>query len=420
MACFPALPFGRLPSTFAQDGERQSNRRAPRSAPLRAPSESRGVSEDEGQQGWNASRCATFARPGVSHVLTATADIARREATGIDSGTSMRAMVLESPRAAEESPLAEREIAAPEPGRGEIRVRVRACGVCHTDLHTVEGDLALPRLPLVPGHQIVGVAEAVGLGGREIRAGDRVGVPWLYSTCGRCAYCRKGLENLCEAARFTGLDADGGYAEAMLVPESFACRLPNTFGDFECAPLLCAGIIGFRALQVSGARRGDRVGLYGFGASAHIALQLARYMKCEVCVFTRAESHRELARRLGAEWVGGPQESPSGKLDAAIIFAPAGELVLDALRALRRGGTVALAGITMSPIPTIDYAKLLYHERAVRSVANATREDARALLRLAAEIPVKTEVEIFPLAAANKALVALKQSKIRGAAVLQI
>jgi propanol-preferring alcohol dehydrogenase len=297
---------------------------------------------------------------------------------------------------------------------------VRACGVCHTDLHTVEGDLPLPTLPLIPGHQVVGVVEAAGASARQFREGDRVGIPWLHSTCGVCKYCRRGLENLCEQARFTGYHANGGYAEATLVSESFAYSLPDQFTDVEVAPLLCAGVIGYRALRLSNVRPGERLGLYGFGASAHIVIQLARHQSCEVYVFTRAAAHQELARTLGATWAGTAQDEPPARLDAAIVFAPAGSLALDALRLLRRGGTVALAGVTMSPIPEINYDSLLYHERIVRSVANSTREDVRELLRLATEIPVRTEVETFDLADANRALQLMKQSKIRGAGVLKI
>ena len=328
-------------------------------------------------------------------------------------------MVLDSPKKAEEYPLALRDLPRPAPGDGAIRVRVMTCGVCHTDLHIVEGELKLPRLPIVPGHQIVGVVDAAGPGARRFREGDRVGIPWLQSTCGQCRYCRKGLENLCENARFTGFHVDGGYAEATVVNEDFAYPLPKNFSDLEAAPLLCAGIIGYRSLRLSGVERGDRLGLYGFGGSAHIVLQLARHRGCEVYVFTRSEEHRQLARELGAAWAGTADEKPLAELDGAIIFAPAGKLVPNALRAMRKGGTVALAGITMSPIPEMDYA-LLYHERVLRSVANSTREDARELLRAAAEIPLRTEVQAFKLEEANAALQALKHSEIRGAAVLVI
>jgi alcohol dehydrogenase, propanol-preferring len=329
----------------------------------------------------------------------------------------MRAMVLEKAAAAEENPLRAREVPVPQPGAGEVRIRVRACGVCHTDLHTVEGDLPLPKLPVVPGHQVVGVVEAAGAGVRELREGDRVGIAWLNWACGECAYCRRGLENLCPRARFTGYHADGGYAEALSVPEAFAYRLPANFSDLEAAPLLCAGIIGYRSLRLSGAARGDRLGLYGFGASAHIVIQLARHLGMEVSVFTRSEGHRRLARELGAAWVGGASDQPPEPLDAAIIFAPAGSLVHDALRSTRPGGTVALAGISMSPVPATPY-ELLYHERTLRSVANSTRSDARELLSLAAEIPVRTRVQTFRLEEANRALQSLKHSRIDGAGVL--
>jgi propanol-preferring alcohol dehydrogenase len=284
----------------------------------------------------------------------------------------------------------------------------------------VEGELRQKKSPLVPGHQIVGVVDAVGAGVRQLREGDRVGVAWLYSTCGECVFCRKGLENLCERARFTGWDADGGYAEAMIVPESFAYLLPAGFSDLQAAPLLCAGIVGYRSFRLSNAQSGDRVGLYGFGASAHIILQVARHLGSEVYVFTRSAKHQQLARQMGAAWVGRAEETPPAPLDSVIIFAPAGSLVLEALRVVRRGGTVALADITMSPIPQIDYDSLLYHEKTVRSVANSTRQDAHDFLRLAAEIPIRTETEAFPLEQANQALQALKQSQIRGAGVLKI
>ena len=332
----------------------------------------------------------------------------------------MRAMLLEKQAAAEESPLRLVDLPWPAPGAGEVRVRVRACALCRTDLHIAEGDLKLRKSPVVPGHQIVGVVDSVGTGVRELHEGDRVGVAWVHSTCGDCAYCRKGLENLCDHGRFTGWDADGGYAEAMVVPELFAYPLPSHIGDMEVAPLLCAGIVGYRSFRLSNAQPGDRVGLYGFGASAHIVLQVALHYGCEVYVFTRSEGHQQLARKMGAAWVGRAEESPPEKLDAAVIFAPVGSLVLEALRVLRKGGTVALADITMTPIPAIDYDRLLYHERIIRSVANATREDARAFLELAARIPVRTEIETFPLDQANAALRALKRSEIRGAGVLSM
>jgi propanol-preferring alcohol dehydrogenase len=316
-------------------------------------------------------------------------------------------------------PLDLRDVPSPEPKLGEVRLRVHCCGICHTDLHTVEGELKIPRLPIIPGHQVVGTVEAVGAGVRSVREGDRVGVPWLYSTDGSCDFCQSGRENLCDSARFTGLHANGGYAEQIVVREEFGVPLPLGIDDEHLAPLLCAGIIGYRSYRVSGARQGDRIGLYGFGASAHIVLQFARHVGHEVYVFTRAEGHRRLARSLGAAWAGDAKDAAPEKLDAAIIFAPAGGLVPLALRALRKGGTVTLAGIYMSDIPSFPYVDI-YHERTLRSVANATRQDARECLDLAAEARVKTTVQIFDLADANGALLALKESRIDGAGVLKV
>jgi propanol-preferring alcohol dehydrogenase len=340
----------------------------------------------------------------------------------------MRGMVLEQTRPAEQNPLSLREAPVPTPAAGEIRVRVGCCGVCHTDLHTVEGELALPRLPLVPGHQVVGTVDALGTGASNFREGDRVGVPWLYSTDGTCLYCQSGQENLCDNARFTGLHVNGGYAEFMVVRQDFAYSIPGQFDDEHAAPLLCAGVIGYRALKLANLRAfrtpqegsaPERLGLYGFGASAHIVLQMARRLGCAVYVFTRAEKHRELAKKIGAAWVGEAKDTAPAPLDAAIIFAPAGALVPEALRALRKGGTLALAGITMSAIPQMDYS-LLYQERTVRSVANSTRDDVRECLRLSAETRVQTDVQTFELERANEALQALKHSQIAGAAVLRI
>lgn len=331
----------------------------------------------------------------------------------------MRAMLLEKTRPAEEGPLRLAEIADPAPGRGEVRVRVSHCGVCHTDLHVCEGDLRIPRLPLVPGHQAVGVVDAVGAGVTQRREGERVGIAWMNWVDGTCAYCRAGDENLCENARFTGLDANGGYAEYAVIGETFCYPLPAGFDDVHAAPLLCAGIVGYRSYKVSGAKRGDRLGLYGFGASAHIVLQVAVHLGCEVYVFTRAEKHRELARRLGAAWCGDAKDTPPALLDTSVIFAPVGWIVLEALRVTRRGGTVACAGVTMTDIPQMDYM-LLYWERVVRSVANATRRDAHEFLEIAAEVPVRTEVTLFPLEQANEALAAMKHSRVEGAAVLKI
>jgi propanol-preferring alcohol dehydrogenase len=328
-------------------------------------------------------------------------------------------MVLRATRPVEANPLEEVDIPAPTPGPGEIRLMVRECGLCHTDLHTVEGDLPLPKLPLVPGHQIVGVVEALGAGARRFKEGDRVGVPWLHWTCGSCEACRRGDENLCDRARFTGYHVDGGYAEFAVVPEAFACRLPGEVADAAAAPLLCAGIIGYRALKLSDVRPGERLGLFGFGASASLAIQVARHWGCEVSVFTRSPGHRELAEKLGASWVGGSEDEPPELLDRAVSFAPAGALIPAALKRLRKGGTLALAGIHIDRIPEMDYS-LIYGERTLRSVTAATRRDAEELLALAERIPIRAEVETFPLGEANRALGMLKASLISGAGVLTI
>ena len=332
----------------------------------------------------------------------------------------MKAMLLRQPKAAEGRPLEWTDIPTPEPGPGEVRLAVRACGVCHTDLHTVEGDLSLPRLPLVPGHQIVGTVEARGEGASRFEIGQRVGVPWLYRTCGRCAFYKRGLENLCANAQFTGLHADGGYAQAMVVHQDFAYPVPSGFGDVEAAPLLCAGIIGYRALCLCEVQPGQRLGLYGFGGSAHVTIQVARHWGCEVYVYTRSEGHRQLARELGAVWVGGAEDTPPHNMHGSIVFAPAGRLVLGALRVLERGGTLALAGVTMTPIPELDYDRLLYWERTVRSVANFTRQDAEELLRLAAEIPIHTTVETYPLEQASEAHRCLHERRNIGKVVLTL
>lgn len=326
-------------------------------------------------------------------------------------------MVLEKPAPVDSSPLRMEDVTFPVPRAGQIRVRVLCCGVCHTDLHIVEGELALPRLPLIPGHQIVGRVDAVGPGVRAWKEGDRLGVPWLFSTCGDCADCRRGLENLCENARFTGYHVDGGYAEYMLAGEDFAYPIPPAFSDESAAPLLCAGVIGYRSYRLSGIRPGERLGLYGFGGSAHLVLQMARHFGCEVYVFTRSEAHLRMAADMGAKWTGRAEETPPEPLDAAIIFAPAGALIPQALRVLRRGGTVALAGITMSRLPQMDYS-LLYYERGLRSVANSTRNDCREFLELAKDIPLRTEIQIFDLAQANEALTAVKHSSLQAAAAV--
>ncbi len=331
----------------------------------------------------------------------------------------MEAMRLHEPQPITEEPLTLEDVDTPVPERGEVRLRVQMCGVCHTDLHTVEGDLELPKAPVTPGHQVVATVDARGEEAERYEDGDRVGVAWLYSTCGECHYCQSGQENLCPDARFTGLHADGGYAEYMVVDERFAYPLPETFSAAEAAPLLCAGIIGYRALRLSGIQPGGRLGLYGFGSSAHLAIQVANFWNCDVYVFTRSENHRQLARELGAVWVGGAEEKIDLGLDGSVTFAPAGWIVPLALDHLRPGGTLAINAIYMSPIPEIDY-ELIYRERAVRSVTNFTRQDAEEFLKLAAEIPIETEVEVFPLEEANEVLRRLKESEIRGAAALRV
>jgi propanol-preferring alcohol dehydrogenase len=331
----------------------------------------------------------------------------------------MKAMLLPAPAPIGQSPLVLTERPQPDPGPGQIRIRVRVCGVCHTDLHTVEGELNLPKIPVVPGHQIVGIVDALGEGVARFRIGDRVGVPWLHQTCGECSYCRRGDENLCESAQFTGLHVDGGYAEYTLAPAAFAYPIPKVFSDAEASPLLCAGIIGYRALRLSEIQSGQRLGLYGFGASAHIVIQIARHWDCEVYVFTRSESHRELALTLGAAWVGDARDDPGVLLQSSITFAPVGWIVPEALRVLDKGGTLAINAIHMSPIPQMPY-DLIYYERTLRSVANSTRQDAEELLQIAAQIPIRTEVHAFPLQEANQALQALKSSQIDGAAALHI
>jgi len=329
----------------------------------------------------------------------------------------MKAMLLKQTGPVESEPLSTADIPVAEPGPGEVLLRVLACGVCHTDLHTVEGDLRLPRLPLVPGHQVVGRVVKVGPGVTAFSGGERAGVTWFYSGCGSCKFCLEAKENLCMSARFTGLHADGGYAEYMVVPEGSAFPIPDVFSDAEATPLLCGGVIGYRALRLSEIKPGGRLGMYGFGNSAHIVVQLAVKLGCKVHVFTRSRNHQALARELGAVWVGTADDEPPEPMDSSIIFAPAGALVPQALRALDKGGTLALAGITMTRIPEMDYS-LIYGERTVRSVANTTRQDAADLLRTAAEIPVRTVVDTFPLAEANRVLRMMKESKLKAGAAL--
>jgi len=328
----------------------------------------------------------------------------------------MKAAVLRRPGDVAGSPLEMEEVAAPQPGAGEVLLRVRACGVCRTDLHIVEGELA-PRRPLmIPGHQIVGDVVAPAPAG--LAEGARVGVGWLGGTDGACWYCRHSMENLCDAPTFTGYDVNGGYAEYAVARADFVYPLPEGLSDLDAAPLLCAGIIGFRSLLVAGVEPGERVGLYGFGASAHLAIAVLRAWKCEVYVATRGAGHRALAESLGATWVGAEQDRPPVELDRAITFAPSGDVVVAALKSLRKGGVVAINAIHLDHMPQFDYDKLLWGERQIRSVANMTRADARDFLRVASEIGLRPRVTVFPLEHANQALQAVKRDAIDGAAVI--
>jgi propanol-preferring alcohol dehydrogenase len=326
-------------------------------------------------------------------------------------------MVLHRQAPIESAPLRDEEVAVPEPAADELLVRVQACGICRTDLHVVEGDLPPVRDRVVPGHQVVGRVERAPAGGR-FAPGDRVGIAWLRRTCGRCAYCTGGRENLCEGSEFTGYHADGGFAEHAVVPATFAYAIPPAFSDVEAAPLLCAGIIGFRALERAEVPPGGRLGLWGFGSSAHVTLQVARARGARVYVATREASHRALALELGAEWAGDVREAPPEPLHSAIVFAPVGELVPVALRALGRGGTLALAGIYMTPTPPLDYTRDLFFERQIRSVTANTRADGAALLEEAARIGLRVSTTTFPLREANRALADLKRGAFAGSGVL--
>ncbi|MGA8221744.1 MAG: zinc-dependent alcohol dehydrogenase family protein [Candidatus Acidiferrales bacterium] len=329
----------------------------------------------------------------------------------------MKACLLHAPGPVERNPLEFTDAPQPQPRKGEVLVRVNFCGVCRTDLHVVEGELEPRKSPVIPGHQVVGVIEELGEGAHRFPVGTRVGIPWLHSTDQTCEYCRGGMENLCDHPEFTGYTADGGYAQYAAAPEDFVYLIPDEFDDEQAAPLLCAGIIGFRSLRLSGIKRGGRLAFYGFGAAAHLAIQVARHWGVEVYAATRGAKHQQLALQLGAVWAGEATDEPPARLDAAIIFAPAGELVPPALRALKKGGVLVLGGIHMSPIPTFSY-DLLYEERVIRSVANNTRQDGEDFLRVAAEIPIRSQVNLFPLREANRALNDLKADRINGAAVL--
>ncbi len=318
------------------------------------------------------------------------------------------------------SPLTLTDLPDPSPGPGEIRVKVAACGICRTDLHVIEGDLPPLRIPVIPGHQVVGTVDAAGIGAARFPPGTRVGIAWLAKTCGDCDFCTEGRENLCDRPLFTGYHRDGGFAEYAVVPEGFAYSLPPSFRDAEATPLLCAGIIGFRALRRADLPRGGKLAIYGFGSSAHIVIQLALHRGAEVFVCTRGEDHRLLAIRMGASWAGeNPEEIPE-PADSAILFAPAGELVPRALKHLKKGGTLSLAGIHMSDIPAMKYEESLFYEKNVRSVTANTRHDGEDLLREAATIPLRPKVTLFPLEEANRALQLLKEDKLQGTGVLTI
>jgi len=332
----------------------------------------------------------------------------------------MKAVVLTKPALIDTTPLQLGDIPIPEPAPNEIRVRVEACGICRTDLHVVEGELPPQVEHIVPGHQVVGVVDRRGAAAARFKEGDRVGIAWLRSTCGTCRYCVAGNENLCPRARFTGYHANGGYAEYAVVREDFAYALPARLRAAETTPLLCAGIIGYRALRRADMRPGCRLGLYGFGSSAHIAIQVARHLGCTVYVMTRDERHQQLARQLGAAWAGGADAAPPEKLDSAVLFAPVGHLVLPALEALDHGGTLALAGIYLTDIPALNYERHLFHEKNLRSVTANTRQDGEELLRIAADIPIRPQTTAFPLEEANRALRQLKHDAIQGSGVLLI
>lgn len=331
----------------------------------------------------------------------------------------MLAMQFSQPTPIAAFPLQPVNLPVPRPGCGQALIRVLACGVCHTDVHICLGEIHPPRLPLIPGHQVVGEVDALGEGVENLRLGQRVGVPWLHSACGRCEFCRRGQENLCPQAQFTGFHVNGGFAEWMLAEAAYVLPIPAEITTLQAAPLLCAGIIGYRSLRLADVQPGEHVGLFGFGASAHLALQVARFWGCSVSVFTRSAQHRRHAEELGAVWTGGADQTPSRPLDRAVTFAPAGELIPLALRALRPGGTLAINAIHMTPIPSLPY-ELLYGERTLRSVANATYQDGVEFLDLAARIPLTATVQPYPLEDANEALLDVAESRLNGEAVLTV
>ncbi len=341
----------------------------------------------------------------------------------------MKAQRLHRPAQIETHPLRAEETPLPEPKEGQARIKVSVCGVCHTDLHTVEGDIHPPHFPVTPGHQVVGVVDKLfplcpsdisPTGGEpKIKSGMRVGVPWLYSACGACEFCLRGNENLCPDAKFTGFDVDGGYGEYMLADTRYLLPIPKAISDEQAAPLLCAGIVGYRALKRAKVMAGERVGLFGFGASAHLMLQVLNYWGCEVSVFTRSAGHRQHALELGAVWAGAPSENPRAPLDKAVVFAPAGEIAVRALEVIRPGGIVSINAIHMSDIPSFPYAKI-WGERTLRTVANATYQDGLEFLALAEEAGIKSTVQIYPVSEVNQALDDMKNSRFNGEAVLRV
>lgn len=330
----------------------------------------------------------------------------------------MKAMVLNQIGSVDTAPLMWTDVPDPEPSEHEVRVRVRCCAICRTDLHVIEGDLPKAKLPIIPGHQVVGTVDKVGSECTHLRPGQRVGIAWLRWTCGGCAYCTTGRENLCESAQFTGYHANGGYAEYAVVSEDFAYEIPDVFTDTEATPLLCAGIIGYRCLKRAAPGPGCRLALYGFGSSAHMVIQIARHRGYEVYVATRGQGHRRLAKEMGAVWIGEHPSQMPVNADSAIIFAPAGDLIPPALEKLNKGGTLALAGIHMSPVPVLDYEKHLFYERDIHSTTCNTREDGRGLLAEAAQIPLAPHINTYPLHDANRALQDLKHDRINGTGAL--
>ncbi len=330
----------------------------------------------------------------------------------------MKAVVLHEQAPIDSSPLKLEDPAPPEPGEKEVRIRVRCCALCRTDLHVIEGDLPPQKMPIIPGHQVVGIIDKLGAGCTRLKEGERIGIAWLRHTCGECEFCRQDRENLCASQRFTGYHADGGYAEYAVVHEDFAYRIPETFSDVQAAPLLCAGIVGYRALRRANLPDGGKLGIIGFGSSAHVIVQIALHHGCEAYVATRGEKHRDMAREMGAKWVGEDIADLPVEVDSVINFAPVGHVVPPALEKLRPGGTLSLAGIYMTDVPQLNYEKHLFYERDLRSVTANTRADGRDLLAEAAEIPIRPHVTTYPLADANRGLQDLKADRISGTGVL--